>query len=359
IASDSGRFFKHFRFGADRYRLTVGHFSSEVLNSGSELFNALKQLDRQVGKLQFKSDGISHLSDRIEALLSDLQIFLDEKKEDKQYIYWAEQRRQGVFLHCSPLDVAPILRDRLYRGEIPTIMTSATLSTEGSFDFIKERMGIDQADEVILDTIFDYEKQSLFYLPTHLPRPSDQHFLPAISEEIVLILQASQGRAFLLFTSWKNLEAVYALVSARLPYRLLKQGEQPKQVLIERFREDLPSVLFGTTSFWQGVDVEGEALSCVIIDKLPFASPSDPLTAARIEAIAKSGKEPFSSFQVPVAILALRQGIGRLIRNSRDRGLVTILDKRITTKDYGRQFLSSLPAAPRTRDFDDVAKFFK
>lgn len=239
------------------------------------------------------------------------------------------------------------------------ILTSATLSAQGHFGFIKERLGISTAEEITLPTTFQYEQQALIYLPVHLPDPSSARFAAAVSEEILRILKESQGRAFLLFTSWKNLEAVYADLSQRLPYRLLKQGEQPKQTLLETFREDLSSVLFGTTSFWQGVDVEGEALSCVIIDKLPFAAPGDPLTSARIEALSQQGKSPFFEYQVPLAILSLRQGIGRLIRSSRDRGLIAILDHRITQKAYGKPFLDSLPNAPRTDDFKDVISFFE
>jgi ATP-dependent DNA helicase DinG len=183
-------------------------------------------------------------------------------------------------------------------------------------------------------------------------------FVPAIAEEIIRILTASGGRAFLLFTSWKNLEEVHRRIAPRVPYLLLKQGDQPKHALIETFRREVSSVLLGTTSFWQGVDVQGEALSCVIIDKLPFASPSDPLIAARIESLIQQGKDPFSTFQLPSAILSLRQGIGRLIRNRNDRGLLAILDHRLARKEYGRYFLASLPPCPRTDRFEAVERFF-
>ncbi|NOY83386.1 MAG: ATP-dependent DNA helicase, partial [Nitrospirae bacterium] len=270
-------------------------------------------------------------------------------------------RGSTVFLHTSPLDVSAILREKLFRGDSPIILTSATLSTQGHFDFVKSRLGIDDAEEMKLETAFDYEKQALLYLPGHLPPPSSPRFTTAISDEIVRILQKSEGRAFLLFTSWRNLEAVYQNLSERLPYRLLKQGTQPKQVLIESFRKDISSVLFGTTSFWQGVDVAGEALSCVIIDKLPFASPGDPLTSARIDALGQQGKPAFVEYQIPLAMLSLRQGIGRLIRSRRDRGLIAILDHRITKKSYGKAFLDNLPNAPRTRteDFKTVVSFFE
>ncbi len=351
-------FFRHFKRGGDRFRLRALDFSPQALAAGADLKQALERLNRLIDKHRLQSDAVAHLSDRVEILLAELSCFLKENREEERYIYWAEQRRNTTFLHTSPLDVSTILEEGLFKGEIPMILTSATLSASGKFDFMKERLGIKESEEVLLDTVFDYAKQSLFYLPKHLPNPSDPQFTSAISDEIVKILEASRGRAFLLFTSWRNLEAVYQNIAKRLPYPLLKQGEQPKHILIERFKKDISSVLFGTSSFWQGVDVEGPALSCVIIDKLPFASPSDPLTSARIDALAMQGKAPFAAYQIPLAILALRQGIGRLIRNSKDRGLIAILDPRLTSKGYGKQFLKSLPAAPTSHDFEDVSSFF-
>ncbi len=352
-------FFRHFKREGDRFRLQPRDFSAQALASGADLKQALEQLDRLIEKHRLKSDAVAHLSERIEGLLVDLACFLKDNREEDRYIYWAEQRRNTIFLHTSPLDVSTILEEALFKGETPMILTSATLSAGGKFDFIKERLGIKQAEELMLDTVFDYEKQSLFYLPKHLPEPSSLQFSAEISDEIIRILEASGGRAFLLFTSWRNLEAVYQNIAGRLPYQLLKQGDQPKQMLIDQFKEDISSVLFGTSSFWQGVDVEGEALSCVIIDKLPFASPSDPLTSARIDALAMQGKAPFSAYQIPLAILSLRQGIGRLIRNSKDRGIIAILDRRLTSKGYGKKFLHSLPKAPMSDDFEEVVSFFR
>ncbi|VAX32299.1 DinG family ATP-dependent helicase YoaA [hydrothermal vent metagenome] len=353
------QFFKYFRKENERYRLKARDFHPEVLSAGADLFQSFKQMERLIEKLPFKSDDIKHISERIAPLLADLSVFLAGNKVDRDVVYWGENRGSTVFLHTSPLDVSAILREKLFRGDSPIILTSATLSTQGHFDFVKSRLGIDDAEEMKLETAFDYEKQALLYLPGHLPPPSSPRFTTAISDEIVRILQKSEGRAFLLFTSWRNLEAVYQNLSERLPYRLLKQGTQPKQVLIESFRKDISSVLFGTTSFWQGVDVAGEALSCVIIDKLPFASPGDPLTSARIDALGQQGKPAFVEYQIPLAMLSLRQGIGRLIRSRRDRGLIAILDHRITKKSYGKAFLDNLPNAPRTEDFKTVVSFFE
>lgn len=354
----AAQFFKHFRKESERYRLRARDFYPEVLSAGAELLQSFKQLERLIEKLPFKSEDIRHIAERIGPLLSDLSVFLAGNKAEQDMVYWGEHRGNSVFLHTSPLDVSNILREKLFREDTPIVLTSATLSTQGHFDFVKTRLGIDKAEEMKLETAFQYEEQALFYLPVHLPPPASPRFAAAISDEIVRILQKSKGRAFLLFTSWRNLEAVYQDISQRLSYRLLKQGTQPKQVLIEAFRKDISSVLFGTTSFWQGVDVAGEALSCVIIDKLPFASPGDPLTSARIDALNQQGKASFVEYQMPLAMLSLRQGIGRLIRSRRDRGLIAILDHRITQKSYGKTFLKSLPNAPKTEDFKEVVSFF-
>ncbi len=367
--SDSNHFFHHFRKGEDRYRLTLQDFSEEAISSGKQLHQSFTLLSRTINNLPSKSEGITHLLERIESLSNDLRIFTTAGEKDKKsesaksgeennLVFWGQQRKRGIFLHASPLDVSAILQERLFEKEIPIILTSATLSAMNHFKFIKEQIGIKNAEEVRLTTPFDYETQALLYLPTHLPNPSNPTFSDALSEEIMKILEASQGRAFLLFTSWKNLEAVYQNISGRLPYLCLKQGDQPKQYLIEAFRKELSSVLFGTSSFWQGVDVDGETLSCVIIDKLPFSSPADPLITARIESLARQGKNPFMTFQVPSAVLSLRQGIGRLIRRKDDRGLIAILDHRITKKKYGECFLSSLPPAPRTASLEEVKSFF-
>ncbi|TAK09075.1 MAG: ATP-dependent DNA helicase [Candidatus Manganitrophaceae bacterium] len=371
IVAKSNHFFHHFRRADERYRLTRSFFSREAVTAGHDLLQSLDLLRRQILASQVKSTGLSHLAERIESLSADLHLFL-AADQSASFVFWAESRKQGIFLHASPLDVSALLGEKLFQQEIPIILTSATLASglserkddvredpaPGGFDFMKERLGIGAAEEVALASPFDYEKQTLLYLPRHLPNPLSGTFVPAISEEIIRILAASQGRAFLLFTSWKNLQEVYRLIAHRVPYLLLKQGDQPKHALIESFRREVSSVLLGTTSFWQGIDVQGEALSCVVIDKLPFASPSDPLISARIESLSHQGRDPFRTFQLPSAVLTLRQGIGRLIRNRDDRGLLAILDTRLTQKEYGKSFLAGLPPSPRTDRFEEVQHFF-
>jgi ATP-dependent DNA helicase DinG len=240
-------------------------------------------------------------------------------------------------------------------------MTSATLTVEGSFDYIRSRLGLDKAGAtrfIKLPSEFDYKRQAILYLPKRMPDPRSPEFTAAAGTEIINILEQSRGRAFVLFTSYAALRAAQAIAEVELQYPILVQGTAPRSILLQQFRTTPNAVLLATSSFWQGVDVMGEALSCVIIDKLPFTSPGDPITAARIEAIAERGGQPFGDYQVPLAILALLQGLGRLIRHRDDRGVLAILDPRIQTMGYGRRFLASLPPAAITRDLKDIGRFF-
>ncbi|HVG58740.1 MAG TPA: ATP-dependent DNA helicase [Hyalangium sp.] len=288
-----------------------------------------------------------------------------EKTESTDHVYWAEQRGRGVFLRASPIDVAKELRGRLYGGVDTVVFTSATLAAEGRFDFFARRMGLYDEEGVPVAEVrtlavpspFDFEQQAALYLPTHLPDPAMPGFIEAAAEEILRLCEVSGGRAFVLFTSLRNMERAHELTKSRLPYQVLKQGERPKQQLLEAFRE-MPSVLFAAHSFWEGVDVPGDALSLLIIDRLPFASPGDPLVAARIKQISARGEEAFDVYQLPQATLALRQGFGRLIRTQSDRGAVALLDRRIVTKPYGRAFLASLPPARRVEDLDALQRWF-
>ena len=238
------------------------------------------------------------------------------------------------------------------------VLTSATLAVDGSFEYVKGRLGIKQAEELRVASEFDYATQALLYLPRRLPSPKAPAFAEAAAREITEIVARSRGRAFVLFTSYAVLRAVQRVVEMALPYPILVQGTAPRTELIERFRSTPHAVLLATSSFWQGVDVIGEGLSCVVIDKLPFASPSDPVTAARIDAITAAGGDAFADYQVPLAILALQQGLGRLIRHRTDRGVLAVLDPRLSTMGYGRRFLASLPPAPVTHDIEAVGRFF-
>ncbi len=272
-------------------------------------------------------------------------------------VYWGERRRRGMFLRAAPIDIAAELRSRLYSEVDTVVFTSATLTAEGRFDYFARRMGLlDESDlgrrglaTLNVESPFDYRAQAALYLPSHLPEPNAESFIEAAAEEIISLSELNGARAFALFTSLRNMEAAYRLAKRRLPYPVMIQGERPKSALLEHFKKK-PSVLFAAQSFWEGVDVPGDALSLVIIDRLPFASPGDPLVAARIDQLRQRGEEPFSSYQLPQAAIALRQGFGRLIRSRQDRGIVALLDRRIVSRRYGRFFLKSLPPAVRISD---------
>jgi ATP-dependent DNA helicase DinG len=301
----------------------------------------------------------SGLSRRAGELRDQLRFVM--KAGDPEYVYFLEIRGRGLFLRAAPIDVSGIVRQVLFDRMQATVLTSATLTVEGSFDYIRSRLGLQRSGSarfVQLPSEFDYSSQAILYLPRRMPDPRSPAFTAAAGREIVNILEQSEGRAFVLFTSYATLRGVQAIVEAELRYPILVQGTAPRSILLQQFRTTPNAVLLATSSFWQGVDVIGEALSCVIIDKLPFASPGDPITAARIEAVAERGGQPFGDYQVPLAILALLQGLGRLIRHRDDRGILAILDPRLQTMGYGRRFLSSLPPAAVTRDSGDIRRFF-
>ena len=239
------------------------------------------------------------------------------------------------------------------------VFTSATLSINGDFSYFRKRVGVpDDGLEAVHPSHFDFKAQTLMYLPKDLPPPSDERFVLEAGKRIREILLRSQGRALVLFTSYRNLNGVYQALEGSIPYTTFRQGDAPKSVLLQAFKEDVHSILMATGSFWEGVDVPGETLSCLIIDKLPFDSPGDPLIAARIDNIRSRDGNPFLEYQVPAAIISLKQGLGRLIRQRTDRGILSILDVRILTSRYGRLFLASLPPMPVCHHLDDLKRFF-
>jgi ATP-dependent DNA helicase DinG len=294
-------------------------------------------------------------SDSIEALIRRCMEIGDElaailESDSNEQVYWCETRGRGVFLRASPIDISTLLKERLFSCVDSAILTSATLSTAGNFVFVKSRLGLEEADELIVPSHFDFRHQSIFYVPRNIPEPREEGWIESACSELEQILEASRGRAFVLFTSYYQMEQVYRSLESRLHFPMLIQGERSKSGLLELFRETPHAVLFATSSFWQGVDVQGAQLSCVVIDKLPFSVPSDPVTAARIAHVNESGGNAFYDYQIPTAIILLKQGLGRLIRSKSDRGILALLDKRILTKSYGRFFLQSLPPAPLTHN---------
>ena len=303
------------------------------------------------------SDDLASLQRRAGELRGDLRFLL--RADDADFVYYVESRGRYLFLRASPVNVSRLVRDAIFDRFHAIVLTSATLAVDGSFDYVKGRLGIGACDEVRVASEFDFARQALLYLPRRMPTPKSPSFAEAAARETIELLKRSDGRAFVLFTSYAVLRTVQSFVQIALDYPLFVQGEAPRSILIEQFRTTPNAVLLATSSFWQGVDVVGEALSCVIIDKLPFASPSDPVTAARIDAIAGEGGDTFATYQVPLAILNLQQGLGRLIRHRTDRGVLAILDPRLRTMGYGRRFLASLPPAPVTHDLDAVERFFR
>jgi len=266
-------------------------------------------------------------------------------------------------LQATPIDVSELLAETLFANYSSVILTSATLTVadstgKPSFDHLKKRLGIPFPKELVVPSHFDYAKQALLYLPQYLPPPRHPDFLPHAAEKIRRVLEITRGRAFCLFTSYSQMRELHDRLLCELPYPLLLQGTAPRHLLLQQFRETPNAVLFGTSSFWQGIDVQGEQLSCVIVDKLPFAVPSDPIMKARTDAIAAAGGNAFNDLQVPQAVIALKQGFGRLIRSLTDRGVLMLLDSRIRTTRYGAIFLDSLPPYRRTDDIAEVERFF-
>jgi ATP-dependent DNA helicase DinG len=302
------------------------------------------------------AEDLQTLARRAREIRDELRFLV--RADDPSYVHFVEFRGKGTFLRAAPIDVSAIVRELLLDRMRATVLTSATLTVDGTFEYIRNRLGVATADEVRLPSEFDFARQAILYLPPRMPDPRSPDFALAAGRQVVELLRRTRGRAFVLFTSYATLRDVQAVAEMALDYPILVQGTAPRTQLLRQFRETPHAVLFATSSFWQGVDVIGEALSCVIIDKLPFASPGDPVTAARIDAIRARGGEPFDEYQVPLAILTLQQGLGRLIRHRRDRGVLAVLDPRLRTKGYGRRFIASLPAAPVVHDLQVVEGFF-
>lgn len=310
------------------------------------------------------SDKSDNLADRALAILEDLQIITDPDLGGKQ-VAWVEiarPRNPGeppakVVLHATPTDVATMLRGSLFKDG-PVVMTSATLATSGRFDYLRRSVGCPASLEMVADAPFDYQSQGILYVPRGLPDPKSPDFYPQVTPLIEQLLLHTNGRAFVLFTSYRGMNEVYRSLAGRLRWTVLRQGDAPKAQLLEEFKRDGNAVLFATASFWEGIDVVGEALSAVIIDKLPFPSPGDPVVEAKCTAIKARGGSDFRDYFLPEAILRLRQGVGRLIRSKSDRGLVAILDSRLLEKGYGRQVLDSLPPFRRLSSLENIGLFF-
>ena len=322
---------------------------------------SLQRLASELENIPSKQEEIFNFSRRAQELEVQLRFLMEQ--EDHNTVFWIERRRSGrerqnVFLQATPIDVAPILKICLFDKLESAILTSATLAVGGSFTYMRSRLGLEYTRETVLPSHFDYASQALLYLPPDLPDPRMPQFAAEAANRIRRLLEITRGRAFVLFTSYAQMNDIYHRLLSEVEFPLLLQGDAPKSALLEEFRLTPNSVLFATSSFWQGVDVQGEQLSCVIIDRLPFAVPSDPVVGARVKSIDREGGNAFFQYQVPAAVISLKQGFGRLIRSLHDRGLLALLDNRILKKTYGQVFLESLPAYRRTSDITVVEEFF-
>lgn len=331
---------------------------AEGLAALSEALKAIEGRDKGLDSCKERSE---QLRLRLQSLLGEAdrqQGQQGEAEETADSIRWYETTRQGFRLNRTPLEISGIFRGVMQQHPAAWVFTSATLAVGGSFDHFSRQLGLDGATTHCWDSPFDYPRQALWYVPRGVPEPSSPDFNRAVSDLSIPILQASGGRAFLLYTSHRALQEAADYLADKLDFPLLVQGTAPRSELVERFRELGNAVLLGTSSFWEGVDVRGEALSCVIIDKLPFASPGDPVLQARIDALRKRGGNPFMEFQVPQAAIALKQGAGRLIRDERDTGLLVVCDPRLINKPYGKIFIRSLPPMTKSQDPEVVGRFF-
>jgi len=349
----------------------------EFLETSGDLYLAVRTtLKRMEAEMEGMKgvDEAPALRKRVGRLRSELEFLLESNAHNM--VYWMERRVSGgntdrnstgrrlsqartTFLQATPIDVSELLHEQVFE-QIPTVvLTSATLTVQGGFEHIRKRLGLTEARELVVPSHFRYAEQALLYLPPEMPDPREPDFPEAAARCIRRVLEHSRGRAFCLFTSYSQMRDLYERLMPVLDFPILLHGTAPRKALLEEFRSTPNAVLFGTSSFWQGVDVQGEALSCVIIDRLPFAVPNDPVVAARMRAIEEDGGKPFFDYQVPSAVLTLKQGFGRLIRSLEDRGVLVLLDNRIRTKRYGQTFLASLPPYRVTQTITDVGEFFE
>ena len=368
-------FFASLPLAGDGRQPFVGR--EEFLETEGDLYLAvratLQRLEAEMAGM--KADEAPGLRKRVARLRTELEFLLESSASNM--VYWMERRISGsgdrssrrtgafraqsrtTFLQATPIDVSELLYELVF-DQIPTVvLTSATLTVQGGFEHIRKRLGLSEARELVVPSHFKYGEQALLYLPPEMPDPREADFPEAAARSIQRVLEITQGRAFCLFTSYAQMRDLYERLLPVLDFPILLHGTAPRKALLEEFRATPNAVLFGTSSFWQGVDVQGEALSCVIIDRLPFEVPSDPVVSARMKAIEENGGKPFFDYQVPTAVLTLKQGFGRLIRSLEDRGVLVLLDPRVRTKRYGQTFLASLPPYRMTESITDVEEFFK
>src|SRR5438034_1271722 len=350
VSHAADRFFNGFALLRD------GRHPIPKLEGIEALIGALQDARRAIKQMKDFSGEYEALARRAGEMESELEVFRSGNLEN--FVSWIERRERGIFLEACPIDVSGMLQDRLFTRVPTCVLTSATLTVADSFEYMRTRLGFNEGRELSLATEFNVRKQALLYIPKSMPDYRHPSYVERAAEEIRLVLRASQGRAFVLFTSYRQMETLYEALAGNLPYPCMIQGKgDGKSRLLEEFKMTPNAVLFATASFWQGVDVKGEALSAVIIDKLPFQVPSDPLGAGRAAQIQREGGNAFAHYQVPSAVLRLKQGFGRLIRSTTDRGILAVLDCRLSTKTYGKFFIASLPDYKITDRIEDLVQF--
>jgi len=350
-------FFGSMASGEGRFEL-LPRLDEETCRLGSKFIERLEFLNGSLDKEGLiPGEFIDEWKQICFETIGKIRFFLSH--DEPGMAWWGEHSSRGNLLHASPIDISEDFPGIIQDPAKPVIMTSATLTTGNSFEYIVNRLGVYNSQTTVYPSPFNFAEQGMVFFPEEMPDPNNPDFIPAGAREILQIIEASQGRAFILTTSYSAMNKYRELIEDEIEYKLLVQGDAPKQRLITEFIKDTHSVLLATISFWQGVDVPGESLSAVIIDRLPFASPGDPVTRARIEHLKSQNSNAFMKYQVPGAIMMLKQGVGRLIRSQTDRGLVVVLDNRIIKKRYGSEFIKSLPGFLRARSIEDVRKFFE
>lgn len=340
----------------DRMTLTPS-LAERLLEQGLAFQSATETAETLIRANDPLPEDLASIAVRLSAARADIAVLLGA--DDPRFVHYLEARGRSVSLRASPIEVADLVRDTVIGTRSAVVMTSATLTVAGEFDYMLGRLGIPEAKTLRLPSEFDFAKQAVLYLPDDMPDPRSPEFNRAAAWQVSEIIDRTQGRAFVLFTSYSAMRDVHSIVSATTKWPTLLQGSAPRSALLRDFRATPNAVLFATSSFWQGVDVVGETLSCVIIDRLPFASPGDPLVKARIESINRRGGNAFQEYQIPLATLTLLQGLGRLIRTKTDRGVLAVLDPRLTRMGYGRRFLASFPPAPATSDLSAIARILE
>jgi ATP-dependent DNA helicase DinG len=349
--------FRRLHKAPGRYLLDLNRIGQEFIVTSKQTTGALEQLSALLSPSAEELPVAELMINRSFELTTAVHEIIEQR--NASLVYWYEITQPGTFFHGTPFQVNTILQQEVFAKTPASVFTSATLSVGGTFNFLREALGVPaESREEILRSPFNFQEQTLLFVPADFPEPQDPRFCSRLARDALEILMKSRGRALLLFTSYRNMNEVYQKIHDHLPFTVLMQGQKPKRILLAEFKEKVDSVLLATSSFWQGVDVPGEALSCLLIDKLPFEVPDDPLIAARMEHLSTQGKNPFFHYQVPRAIIQLKQGVGRLIRSSQDHGIIAIFDIRLRTKSYGQMFLRSLPPCRLVHEREEISAFF-